>query len=359
MRLFVFLLFISTILKSQQADSLLENILAIDSDTERVNQLYKRGFSLRNYDPGLAFKYGRICEQMAANLSSKKHLAKSYNLMGVLYYKKGDFTNAINYHKQALKIREDYSDMLGMALSQTNLGNIYVDLKLFALAERYHMQALAIYRNLNDRSREANCLINLGALKQHMELQDEAFNYYKQAFTIGEELHDYDIRSICLNNMGIVFYKKGEYEKAIAYHYDALKLKQLMDNNVEMADSYLNLASNYIKLEQYEKALSTLNEGDRLSKKYDYYEARQEAMKIYAEFYEVTGDYESAYNYLQSFYRSRDSLITKETQELQILDLETQDSPANETSSLNNRWLLVLTFCLCVLVPFYLIRFKR
>ncbi len=360
MRLFVFLLVISTILKSQSNDTLLESILAIRSDTERVNQLYKRGFNLRNNNPSLSFRYAKLCQQHANSGHSKKHLAKSYNLLGVLFYKKGDFKKAIRYHKEALRLRLECNDVLGIAFSQTNLGNIYVDLKQFKMAESSHLKALEAYKNLNDEPRIANCLINLGALKQHMDLQDAAYEYYKLALQFGETLNDYDIRSICLNNIAIVFASKRDFEKSIAYNEDALKLRNLMDNNVEVTDSYLNLASNYIQLNQLDKAKYHLDTAFSLSKHFEYYEAEQEAYKIYSEYYSAVKKYEHAYQYLKSYYLSRDSLLTEQHSEQQLFNFdEGNDLLLNETGGLHNVWLLILVFIISLSIPYFLMRYKR
>src|SRR6185369_8611512 len=107
MRLTVFLLLIYTIVRSQESDTVLPRILALHNDTEKVNQLYARGFSLRNSDPQTAFYYANLCEERAQISESKIHLAKSYNLLGILFYKKGDYKTALAYHKKSLALRTE------------------------------------------------------------------------------------------------------------------------------------------------------------------------------------------------------------------------------------------------------------
>jgi len=111
-----------------QNDSLLFQLKQIPNDTERVNQIYKAGFNLRNTNPALAYLYAVACEEEAKRARSAKHLAKSYNLIGILCYKKGDYTKALHLQKSALALNESIKYNYGAAINETNLGNIYSDI---------------------------------------------------------------------------------------------------------------------------------------------------------------------------------------------------------------------------------------
>lgn len=362
MRLTIFLLVICNLLRSQESDTLLTRILALQNDTEKVNQLYKKGFALRNSDPQVAFYYANMCEEQAHISESKKHLAKSYNLLGILFYKKGDFTKALAYHQKALSIRTETKDKSGMALSYTNLGNIYTDLQLFERAEGSYLKALEIYRETGDEKRATDCLINIGVLKQTIKQNDAAFENYAVALKMAEKLNDYEMRSLCLNNMAQVFFDKGNYEKSIAYNEDALKIRNMMDNNVEVADSYLNLASNYIRLRRPEKAKENLDTAYAISRRYQYYEAMQTAFKIYADYYSEIKNYEAAYSWLKKYESSKDSVMAEQSSREAAFDFDLPESIDHvyvPKKQLHNFQLLISCFILLIFIPLFFIRFKR
>lgn len=359
MRLLTFLCLIAFYSKSQSADTLLPSFLSIPNDTERVNQLYKKGFSLRNSEPNTAFQFAHYCEQSALASKSEKHLAKSYNLLGILFYKKGDFKKAIHYHKEALQLRQRCNDVLGTAFSLTNLGNIYVDLKLYHLAENNHLSALEVYQQLKDETRIANCLINIGILKQEMKQHDAAYEHYKLAYQIGNKLNDYDIRSICLNNIAVTYYYKGNYEKAISYNEDALELRNLMDNAVEVTDSYINLASCYIQLHEPQKARENLDTAISLSNYFDYYEARQEALKVSADYFYLVKDYQKAFECINRYYTVHDSVLAEENNAHFLLDFEEPLNNNHNSENTPNLWMLLLLISAIILIPFYLVKYKR
>jgi tetratricopeptide (TPR) repeat protein len=283
-------------------------------------------------------------------------------LLGVLFYKKGDFTKALAYHQKALAIRSESKDKAGMALSHTNLGNIYTDLQLFERAESSYLKALEIFRETGDEKRAADCLINLGVLKQTLKQNDAAFENYAQALKIAEKLNDYEMRTLCLNNMAQVFFDKGNYEKAIAYNEDALKIRSMMDNNVEIADSYLNLASNYIRLKDPEKAREKVDSAYAISKRYQYYEATQTAFKVYSDYYFEIKNYEAAYNWLRRYELSKDSIVAEQGSRAASFDFELPETSGHDYAPqehLKNLWLLISVIILMIFIPVYFIRFKR
>jgi tetratricopeptide (TPR) repeat protein len=360
MKVFVFLLVISSCIKAQQSDSLLSVIISLQNDTERVNQLYKQGFSLRNHNPQLSFQYAKLCEKEAIATSSKKHLAKSYNLLGVLFYRKGNYKTALSYHTQALELRRACKDVLGIAYSETNLGNILVDLRLFDKAEASYLKALEAYRQLKNEVMEANSLINLGVLNQTKGQLDVALEYYKLALKTGEDINDYEIKSMCLNNLAGVCYEKGDYETSIGYNQDALKIRDLMGNYVEIADSYLNLANNNLKLKELSSAKSFLDSAYSTSLIYDYFELRMEACKSYAELNFLAENYKEAFLWLSKHQQLKDSiLVQKDDERLNYSFDETEEVQSKISPPVYTNWLFASIALLLLIIPFFLIRYKR
>ena len=362
MRYTVFLLVIYNSLFAQVEDTLLSSILSLKNDTEKVNRLYSRGFALRNNDPRSAFYYANLCEEQAQLSESKKHMAKSYNLLGILHYKKGNYKNALAYHQKALSYRKECGDRAGQALSEINLGNIYSDLHFFDKAETAYLEALSVFKELGDTKRTADCLINLGVLKQTLKQQEAAYEHYSLALKLGEELNDYDIRSICLNNMAQVYFDKGDYDKSVALNEDALKLRYMMENHLEVTDSYLNLAANFIKLNQLEKAKEYLDTAYSTSRYYSYFEAMQVAHKIYSDYYYALKDFEKAFFWIKTYENKQDSVLAEQGKLSPEFDFdlpEVTQHGAVVVKELHNLWLLLSVLVFIIFVPFMLLRFKR
>lgn len=361
MRALLFLLLLSTAAFSEVPDSSLARILKIKSDTEQVNELYKLSNSLRNTDPDQAWYYAHLCEEKAQISESPKHLAKSYNMLGVLYYKKSDLKKAAAYHQKAFELRTLCKDEMGCAMSRVNLGNIYTDVQLYDKAEENYLGALDIYNRLGDLKRAGDCLMNLGVLKQTTKQNKVAYENYLKALEIGENLNNHEMRARCLNNIAQIFFENGEYDRSIAFQEDALKIRNMMDNNVEVADSYLNLAANYIKLKQYDKAKYYLDTAVLISKQYDYYEAELTAFKIRSDYFSALKNYSEAYHWLNKFHASRDSLLATQSGQIN-LDFKMPEILGTKQAAkkeLHNLWLLISTLIFTIFVPLMLFRLKR
>jgi tetratricopeptide (TPR) repeat protein len=340
------------------ADSLMVSMLTCKSDTERVNRLYRRGFALRNTNPALAMQYALVCNQQAAKCKTKQHLSKSYNLLGVLFYKKGDFAAAISHHNKALLIRKSEQDLHGTAQSLTNLGNIYTDLKHYNKAEKSYLQAMSIHHAANNQKELANCRINLAVLKHQTHVLGQAQTYYQEALETGKRINDYEIISICLNNLAVLYSDFEDYSKAFAFNQDALKIRQLMENHVEIADSYLNLAHICIKTADYISAKGYLDTASAIARTYDYAEAYRELQKLYAAYYSNTGDYKSAYHFLTRYQTLNDSLLMV-ADFAEALTESGQSELDASTKPINNLWLLALLALIMISIPYYLIKYLR
>jgi len=346
--------------RAQPADSVLSRIRLIKNDTEQINRLYQRGYALRNSDLALAYRYARLCEQKALENHFPKFVGKSYNLLGILFYKKGDFRKALRYHREALALRKVCADRLGQAHSLTNLGNVYNDLGLYAQAEQNYLEAMAIYQDLKAPDMVAASLLNLGTLRQLQKQMEPAKEYYLLAMRQGEQQNDYGLRTMCLNNLADLCYAEGDYGRAVSYNMDALKLADLMEDLWEKADAYLNLGACYLKMHNVEAARASIDTALKIGAQEDFFEVRYEACRINADYLAQTGNYKDAYNWQARYLQLTDSLQQEKELERnrQGFD-EISDFGVTSRSEWNNRWLLILVLAMVVAVPVFLMRYKR
>lgn len=364
MRLLIALIFTSIIAKSQDIDTLLPHILALDNDTEKVNQLYQKGFSIRNTDPQLSFRFAKLTEQNALKSGSQKHIAKSYNLLGILFYKKGDFKKAIAYHQKALNLRTACKDVLGIAYSQTNLGNIYTDIKLFPQAEQCYLQAMQAYNELNNTEQTANCLMNLGILKFNLKQYDASIENYLQALKMGELLNNYEIKANCKENIGQAYGIKGDFEKAISYNEDALKLRHMMENSRDVAASYLNLSLYYMyePFMDLKKAKEYIDTAYAIGVLYGDFDINKIAYKTYALYYNEIKDHEKAFKWFQKYDHVKDSMLLFQNAETNVYDFDENGEEIYEVPAakgLHNSALLFIVLLFVIFIPYVLFRYKR
>ncbi|MES2568353.1 MAG: tetratricopeptide repeat protein [Bacteroidota bacterium] len=362
MRLILIFTFLHFICLSQINDSLLYQLQQIENDTEKVNQLYQKGFDLRNTDPESSYQFALAAEQSALKINSPKHLAKSYNLIGILFYKKGDFAKALRFQKEALALNQYIHNETGIAINQTNLGNIYNDIKYVALAEQSYLQALQAYNKTNNTVQMARCLLNIGVLKYTQKQSSAAIKQFEQALLYANEIGDQNLVASCYNNIGTILREQNKPDSALMYLEEALKIRQQTDNELELADSYNNIANVYISLKSFNQASNFILLAEDICTKYGYQEALLELYHTRSLFYEAQDDFKQANNWLKKHYALKDSLLVmeKDNQEfdfqndsdqiLQVIKVQKHES---------NNWLLISLLVMLVGLPLFLIRYKR
>ena len=362
-RFFYYTLFLlcyqSLVCGAQVGDSTLYQLLQLPNDTERVNQIYQQGFNLRNADIELAFQYATVCEQEAKKSDSKKHIAKSYNLLGVLFFKKSDYESAIIYQTKALKINQAIYYATGCGINQINLGNIYAELTYYNQAESYYLQALKTYNALNNKLQLTRCLINIGALKNNQKQFDAAKHQYQQALMYAQQLNDIELVSDCYNNIGVNCISEKQLDSAEIYLQEGLKLREQMDDDLEKINSYNNLAHLYIEIKEFDKAKNYLKLSETLCTQQDFAEGKVELYSNYSFWHEAQKQYEQAFRYKKMQIQLRDSiqLLDKENNQLMLLNNTIEDSTKSATN--NSIWLYGMIAFLIVIIIFLGIKLKH
>jgi tetratricopeptide (TPR) repeat protein len=305
-----FIFFILNLLNvcGQDLDSLKTVAIKLPNDTDRVNLFYNEGFSHRTSNAQYSYDCAKAAENFAQKASLPFYSAKASNLLGILYYRKGDLIAALSHHKKALKLRAIINDKKGIAQSQTNLGNIYSELGRYKLAETAYLSALEINNELNIAKQIDNCLLNLGVLSAELKMINVAESYFNRALKNSEKRFDYEMQASCLNNLAVINTIRQNYDAAIANSLNSIKVKNLMDNEMEMADSYLNIAVAYIKKKEALLALENLRIADSIILKFNYLAAKIQSLKAYSEYYELEHNYEKALEQLQLCTILKDSL---------------------------------------------------
>ncbi len=347
---------------SQVNDSLLFQLKNIENDTERVNQLYQTGFDIRNSDPEMAYKFALICNQEALKGKSILHLAKSYNLLGLLYYKKADYTKALQFQKKSLELNQSIQNQHGIAINQANLGNIYSETNYPKLAEQSYLHSLQASNKTNNTLQIARCLINIGVLKHEQKEYNAAIKQFEEALVYANTIGNQDLIAICYNNIGTLLKDQNKLDSALLYLEEGLKIKELIGNEFELADSYINIATVYVLLKNFNQASNYISLANDICTKYDYPQALVELYHTQSQFHEAQQNFEQANLFLKKHYALRDSVQKTEHENNEIVflsDTHTYDLSLQPKERSSNTWLLVSLLILVTIIPLFLIRLKR
>jgi tetratricopeptide (TPR) repeat protein len=190
-------------------------------------------------------------------------LATSYNNKGVVYENQGKNEEALKWIDKALEIREKVLDPLhpDLATSYNNKGCVYLYPGKYKEALKWLDKALEIQEKVLDPLHPdlASSYGNKGNVYLGQGKYEEALKWYDKALEIQEKVLDqlHPDLALIYNNKGIVYWRQGKYEEALKWYDKALEIQEkvLDPLHPDLARTYNNIGVDYKGMKNYEKAL--------------------------------------------------------------------------------------------------------
>lgn len=351
----VLLLFVVSPIYSQ--DEIIDSLNAVLSqkqpDSSRVKTLLELSSQYYRSDAEQANKLAVEAKELAERSNFKSGLALSYKAIGMSYYFRNNWIDALVQWKLALETYESIDDLNGVSNILNNLGAVYFVGGDDEAALDYYLQSLRVAEKAQDSLRTVTALINIGTVYLSKEKSGAlAFEYYQKALPLSIQLGDYDAIGTCAVNMGEIFLehrnqpdsalfffeealdayqksatgnvafatmnigrvyaKRGEYDKAIKYQTEAYEMAKSFDAPLEMAQSLLSLAKTYELKGDSEKAIETFDMAQELSDKIDAVFEVQTSYLGLAINYAALSNYKEAYKYQRLYTEIKDTLYNAE-----------------------------------------------
>ncbi len=355
---------LETLLKKRNTEKAeLRNNRSSLNDTTIVNLLFELWKNYRANSPDKARECALQGITLSEQIGFKRGAGMAYNNLGVIYYMKRDFAQAIDTYKKSLKIRKEINDKKGIAATYNNIGNVQFAQGNYPLALENYLISLKIKEEINDRQGIADANVNLGnvyqaqnnfkealkyyliCLKMNQESGDkegleniyinigalyivqgntsEAAKAYNSALKIAEEIGDKNIMSDCYNNLGTVYFYADNPKEQMKSYEAALKLKEELGDKSGIATVYINMASIYTKQKKYKEASDILNKALSISKEIKSFTTIFECYNFLAALDSAQGNYEEGFEHLKLLMESRDSLVNDEkTKKIIALQLQ-------------------------------------
>ena len=190
-------------------------------------------------------------------------LATSYNNKGIVYSNQGKNEEALKWIDKALEIREKVLDPLSpdLATSYNNKGCVYLYPGKYKEALKWLDKALEIQEKVLDPLHPdlARSYGNKGNVYLGQGKYEEAMKWYDKALEIFEKVLDqlHPDLALIYNNKGIVYWRQGKYEEALKWYDKALEIQEkvLDPLHPDLARTYNNIGVDYKGMKNYEKAL--------------------------------------------------------------------------------------------------------
>ena len=305
-------------------DSLL-NILKTDKrDTTQINTLIilcRKYINNGNYDQ--AMQYAQQAKEQALKLDFKKGLGESYNIIGDIFWYKGNYVLSYGHYFNAMKIFEKLDDKIAIANCNRNIGWVYLDQKNYEKSIEYFTKSLAANLELNRKEALGDNYCDIGGFYGRQNSFEKALDNHLKSLKIREEIGDKQGMALSYLNIGIINMKQSDYEKALDNQFKSLKISLEIGDKQGIADSEGIIGRIYLKQGKYEEANRYLYQSLILLKEIGYNDGIKDTYSYLADLFEKKGDYKQAYNYHKLYSDIKDTLLNEQSNK-QIAEMNTK-----------------------------------
>jgi tetratricopeptide (TPR) repeat protein len=349
-------------------------LLQIEDDSLKVKILLDSSNRFLTHDPIKSLEFAKMADDISIN-SKDTELRKLTSLqLGMLFFYKGSYENAIDYYAQLLKISEQDKDYEWIGKAYFQLGGVRLVMEDYGIAENHFNKAksnlLKVYQNedqipLNLRINFCN---NLGIIYSGRQEFDKAEEQFEKGIELAKGHEDYNPSLIrLLNNMGDVMSKKKQLGKAALFYEEAMNYIKISPNPLMESMLFNSLGKLQLQHKDYELARQYFLKGYSLAQAFQGFSHLKHLADNLSTTYTALGKSDSALVYLQLSISYTDSLDLKNSAEkiLQQELLSKYDLEKFTMGIINikNKLVLALVFVgFLLLLAFYLIRyfqFKR
>jgi two-component system NarL family sensor kinase len=249
---------------------------------------------------------------IANKTNNKKALALNYNLLGLIEMDKGNYTNSLQHLLKSLDIADKNNLAKNKCNALNNLGTLYELQKDTVKALKCYADNVKIAKSKNFNDVLLYSYTSLGIINRSANKND-AIKYYNLAYAIADKLNDdYQKASILLNVSEV--YLSTDIESNYSRAFDCLnKLKEIevrTKNTDHLFYYYFNMGAYYSKTKKYANSIKMYLEALNTSKKGIDSEQKISLFHSISRVYKKSGDFESAFLYLQKYHSLQDSVFS-------------------------------------------------
>jgi len=225
-------------------------------------------FSVRNFEQAII-----VTEQIRelANKNKVKRVeAKAYKMLGIFYYYKADYPQALAFYQTALGFYHSFNDDLQQANLFNNIGLVYAAMGETLQALNNYQKAEAIYKRKGTERDLIDLQYNIAGLYLRLRRFDSALEMFTKVIDKRLEYGDLEDLASAYSDIGVTHKQLANYDQALAYLLKALDYYQTKNDFYHLASTYHNLAEVYNELERFEQAEKYAKQAVNLSESKGY-----------------------------------------------------------------------------------------
>ncbi|CAN5325391.1 hypothetical protein BH11BAC5_BH11BAC5_12350 [soil metagenome] len=207
------------------------------------------------------------------------------------------------YEQAALALAQKLNSKTGTARIKHKIGRIYWRMGNFKEALKNHFEALDIYTQAGNKQNEGNVMVAIGQDYLDNGKYDEALTYLSKALQISKEVSDTITMAAACDVLSYLHELRGNIIEAAKVRYDYLKIIEPSGDKDALVHAIAQLAFNYQALGNNADALKYFKQGLKPAKEAG--DKIEEALlnASIGGLYTNSGDYTEALNYYSTALR--------------------------------------------------------
>ena len=158
-------------------------------------------------------------------------ITATLNNIGIIYLQTNDFTKSIEYFLKSLKMHQQMKSPEHKLLNlYNNIAISYSGLGNFSDALIYYYDALRISKGINNKYAVSAILINMADIHFDMKNYSLAILTTDSALEVAAEINAISLMYNCYNKYANIYSKMGDYEKSLKYKEQYYNLKDSVFN---------------------------------------------------------------------------------------------------------------------------------
>lgn len=359
-------------------DSLKEELTKTSDDLERLNLLREIASRLKDFNPSETFLYTREAIPLAQKLGLKEEeakanyqmglayhitgkqdsgifhceqalqltdetitLAKTYNVLGRVYAKKGNGEKALFHYFESIRLADQIDYKVGLAYVYQNLGNYFEEEEEdLVKAEFYTSKFLQLAIEMDDELNQAMAYNNLSIYYCKRENLDTAIMYLQKALPVFQKLNNQMGVATVINNLGSNQRLKKNYRQAIGFLHRARILWEEMEFKPGLVYNYADLGAAYGYLGIMDSCYYFFEKGETLGLETDVKPALMFLYEARSTMHEERKNMSSALKYFKLLSAINDSIFNEEKLK-QVREVETKYETEKNLAQLAQQDLII------------------
>ncbi len=284
-------------------------------------KLNKADLAYLRSDYSSALEYGFQALKITEKYVFPPQYVKVLIQIGQVYEEIAQYDVAADYLYKALKVSERLGLLAETATIYSELAWIKKDQRDFVKSIEYADISLRIREKIGDEKGIANCHNVKGLTYLLLKNYDRSIQEHEKALRIRERIQYQAGIAASLFNISLVYEDRQQLHLALEYQKKSTLMEEQTGNNQNLAISYVSMSRLLIKLSQYNDALVYINKADRLADQVGSPLLKRNNIASMILLHEQQGNYSKAYE-LQKLYQQLTDSIYSQTSAMKLAEAE-------------------------------------